>query len=618
MLFSKQTPAAGGTDFAQFDAAWCYDGNGYILNDTGTSLDVRIGASGSVQTLASGATLQIKLVFSMAELYVRRTDQGTTQVTVEAQVGTGSAGGGGSTADMAVIAAASTAAHNADAGAHGAQIAAAVAGAVARSIPVASKTIQVSFVCDDGTAADYTQIAPIFTPRSVPCNCALIAGVTAGQIYGGATTTAYHLELQNTYGWEMLSHSKTHAPLGDLTTDAEVVAELDGAKSKLIGLGFAIKSLVLPYGSTSERVRRIAANYYEATATSGGDSINSQPIAQYGISRYSLGYGAAADTLDYAKAPVLAAQKAGAGWVVYAIHPGSEGHTATTDQNIADLLDWLSAQGIPVVKFSDGFAAYKNQFQIGDAPARNSDPSLISGSSLSMSGDGRVIHLRNAIINQGDSCDYGFQRFGLRVTLQGVTFTAGRFVFLSGGTTARFAGNAGSNSSNYFAVTEMHRGTGSSSYAMVIGPAYAVGGARNLWCRWKSSTGSGWTTEGALAFIGLRAEAFAHVGSMQDAVGFLVDATNTYIKFGKKVAGVWTTSDTAGLVSAESGRVNIAVELTATEANFFVGGTLVGSVTHSFTSSFSPTAAIEGPTTGSTDSSIGLLSCEWGYGVPIA
>ena len=121
MLFSKQTPAAGGTAFSQFDAAWAYDGNGYIYNDTGTSLDVRIGASGSVQTLAAGGTLPIKLVYSLAELYVRRTDQSTTQVTVEAQVGTGSAGGG-STADMAFIAAASTAAHNTDPAAHNASL----------------------------------------------------------------------------------------------------------------------------------------------------------------------------------------------------------------------------------------------------------------------------------------------------------------------------------------------------------------------------------------------------------------------------------------------------------------------------------------------------------------
>ena len=86
-----------------------------------TSLDVRLGATGSVITLAASALLPIKLVHPMAELYDRRTDQSTTQVTVEAQVGTGSAGGGTS-AEVGVIAAATaavaTAAHNADAGAH--------------------------------------------------------------------------------------------------------------------------------------------------------------------------------------------------------------------------------------------------------------------------------------------------------------------------------------------------------------------------------------------------------------------------------------------------------------------------------------------------------------------
>lgn len=122
MLFSKQTPAAGGEAFAQFDAAWAYDGNGYILNDTGTSLDVRIGASGSVQTLAAGGTLPIKLVYSLAELYVRRTDQSTTQVTVEAQVGTGSAGGGTTPVQAGAIAAqaaaAAVAGHDASNNAH--------------------------------------------------------------------------------------------------------------------------------------------------------------------------------------------------------------------------------------------------------------------------------------------------------------------------------------------------------------------------------------------------------------------------------------------------------------------------------------------------------------------
>lgn len=63
-----------------------------------------------MQTLAAGGTLPIKLVFSMAELYVRRTDKSTTQVTVEAQIGTGSAVGGTTPAQAEEIAVAAAAA----------------------------------------------------------------------------------------------------------------------------------------------------------------------------------------------------------------------------------------------------------------------------------------------------------------------------------------------------------------------------------------------------------------------------------------------------------------------------------------------------------------------------
>lgn len=87
MLISVQTPAAGGTAYAQFAAQWCQNGNGYLLNDTGTSLDVKIGADASPVAVASGKGFPFKLVYSCGELYVRRTDQSATQVTVEAQVG---------------------------------------------------------------------------------------------------------------------------------------------------------------------------------------------------------------------------------------------------------------------------------------------------------------------------------------------------------------------------------------------------------------------------------------------------------------------------------------------------------------------------------------------------
>lgn len=87
MLISVQTPAAGGTAYAQFAAQWCQNGNGYLLNDTGTSLDVKIGSAASPITVANGKGIPFKLVYNCNELFVRRTDQATAQVTVEAQVG---------------------------------------------------------------------------------------------------------------------------------------------------------------------------------------------------------------------------------------------------------------------------------------------------------------------------------------------------------------------------------------------------------------------------------------------------------------------------------------------------------------------------------------------------
>ena len=105
MLISVQTPAAGGTAYAQFAAQWCQNGNGYLLNDTGTSLDVKIGASASPIAVANGKGIPFKLVYNCNELFVRRTDQATTQVTVEAQVGITvvppDGGGGGTSGPVA-------------------------------------------------------------------------------------------------------------------------------------------------------------------------------------------------------------------------------------------------------------------------------------------------------------------------------------------------------------------------------------------------------------------------------------------------------------------------------------------------------------------------------------
>lgn len=71
----------------------------------------------------------------------------------------------------------------------------------------------VTFIADDGATTDETLIRQIFSDRSVPCCCALISGTNPGEISTGAVATAQHLAMQNTYGWEMLCHSRDHVVL---------------------------------------------------------------------------------------------------------------------------------------------------------------------------------------------------------------------------------------------------------------------------------------------------------------------------------------------------------------------------------------------------------------------
>lgn len=501
--------------------------------------------------------------------------------------------------------AATTAAHNADPAAHLDEI--------ARRVESGGSTpaISVVFICDDGSDVEYRDIRPIFAARGVPCCAALLSSITEPRL-------SEYLTLQDS-GWEILSHSATHAHLDTLTTDAEVIAELSGSKTQLSAKGFNVESFVIPYGGTNERVRRLLPDYYYAAATSFGDPTNAEPIGMMGVSRYSLGYGAAANTLDYTKAPVLAAQAVGSGLIVYALHPSAAGHDATTNQNIADLLDWLATQSIPVRRFTDAIKLHGNKVQLGDAPSKLSDPTKSGTSSLAFSRRRGLIQLRNVLINYGDPVDYGFQRFGHRATLQGVTSVVGRMIMMSAGSTARFIGNSGSNSSDYFAATEMHRGTAASSWANIVGPAYAVGGARSLWVRWKQATAFGGpSSDGYLAFFGLRQEQQITVAGMQNAAGFLVSSANTNVLAGIKVAGAWTTIDTGIPITSYGYYIDTAIELTATAALFYVSGKLIGTLPHTFTSGFSMAIGIDGPTTGANDGLLAIRSCEWGYGIPFA
>jgi peptidoglycan/xylan/chitin deacetylase (PgdA/CDA1 family) len=121
-----------------------------------------------------------------------------------------------------------------------------------------------TLMSDDANVADYTTLLPISISENVPFCTAVIPASVGVTNYCNLTQL---LALQDTYGWEILSHSYTHAHLTGLT-DAQVEAELKNSKDWLNNNGLVCQSFAVPYGEFGTREKLLAKKYYRSMRTS--------------------------------------------------------------------------------------------------------------------------------------------------------------------------------------------------------------------------------------------------------------------------------------------------------------------------------------------------------------
>lgn len=150
----------------------------------------------------------------------------------------------------------------------------------ASALTNASPEAKVSFTFDDGLDSAYTQAAPTLAKYGL----AGTSYVTTGCI--GMTTApngchadtdakymswAQVLDLQNTRGWEIGSHTATHPYLAssdasdgqpNVLTPAQVEQELTQSKADLIAHGLNVTDFASPYGDYNNAVHAQIAKYY--------------------------------------------------------------------------------------------------------------------------------------------------------------------------------------------------------------------------------------------------------------------------------------------------------------------------------------------------------------------
>lgn len=123
---------------------------------------------------------------------------------------------------------------------------------------------KVTLTFDDGFKSTYTLALPILSAHGIkavefPTTGFIDAGVTGDGF--PAMTWAEIQSLQNTYGWEIGSHTLTHAELPTVSL-TQIRNELSQSKSILQSKGLNVSSFASPYGAYDNTVLKEALKLY--------------------------------------------------------------------------------------------------------------------------------------------------------------------------------------------------------------------------------------------------------------------------------------------------------------------------------------------------------------------
>jgi peptidoglycan/xylan/chitin deacetylase (PgdA/CDA1 family) len=135
---------------------------------------------------------------------------------------------------------------------------------------------QITFAFDDGRSSVYTNAFPIMKKYELPGTAFVITGMVGNSSYMDISQLK---DLQKA-GWEIASHSVTHADLTARSlSDAE--QELAGSKKWLEDNGFPAYSFASPFGNFNDATIALIKKYYQVHRASWPNGINNIPLSSY-------------------------------------------------------------------------------------------------------------------------------------------------------------------------------------------------------------------------------------------------------------------------------------------------------------------------------------------------
>lgn len=247
----------------------------------------------------------------------------------------------------------------------------------ARAVSTTSSvpSAKVSFTFDDGYTSALTQAAPTLAKYGMTGTSFVITGcvgmTTAPNTCRADTDKTYMtwdqiLQVKNTYGWEIGSHTVDHyclASTGDGSdcqtnqlTPAQVDTELTQSKATLAAHGIDATSIATPYGDYNQSSLAKIAKLYSVHRGFADVGLNSAPYNQYIVKDEQMS-GNIGDTKAKSYVDQAIANKQ---WLVFSFHDilVKASNRADDYEYATSMLDKIAAyvksKNLPVVNMSDG------------------------------------------------------------------------------------------------------------------------------------------------------------------------------------------------------------------------------------------------------------------------
>ena len=195
-------------------------------------------------------------------------------------------------------------------------------------------TANVSFTFDDGLASAYTNAAPTLQKYGlagtnyVISNCVglkTIPNSCHANNDASYMTWTQVTALQNTYGWEIGSHTATHPYLAtsdandgqaNVLTPTQVATELTGSKTTFASHGITATDFSSPYGDYNNAVLARVAKVYASHRGFADEGINTLPNNDYLLYDYRVQAGVSVAQVE-AKIDAAIANKQ---WLILTFH----------------------------------------------------------------------------------------------------------------------------------------------------------------------------------------------------------------------------------------------------------------------------------------------------------